>query len=113
MGLREDLLSESGKADIVEVVIGERKFKLKRPTIGQRNRVYDRAGVKVGDASAAINISALQVAALIETLVDDDLKPVYTDHNFEELLAARAGSINDKLATKAAGLLTEAEAGKT
>ena len=114
MGLRETLLAKSGATEVVEFEIEGEKYKFRKPTVGQRGKVYELAGLDAGDPKhMKVNISKLQAAALIETLIDENGAKVYSDTDFEELLNSRAGSTNDKLAAKAATLLTEAEAGKS
>lgn len=107
-------MASSGAQQFVDFEVGETKYRFRKPTVGQRARVYEKAGLDSADQkNLKVNIAKLQVAALIETLVDESGGAVFVDTDFESLMASRAGSDIDKLASKAASLLNEGEAGKS
>lgn len=82
-------------------------FWLKTPTLVQRGRILDAAGVKPkdGEAPSAATMVLVTAHAALALVVDEEGKPVFDGSELEGILSADLDSEVAEVAAAAAGML--------
>lgn len=105
--LRQRLLGASSKPPRPFVAKSGATYWLKTPTLAQRGRILDGAGVrpKDGESPSAETMTRLTAAAAMALVVDEEGKPVFDGTELESILAADMDSEVAEVASAAAGML--------
>lgn len=105
--LRQRLLGRSNRPPKAFTAKSGCTYWLKVPTLAQRGKILDGAGVKPkdGEAPSAETMSKVTALAAIALVVDEEGRPVFEGSELENILAADLDSEVAEVAAAAGGML--------